>query len=45
MSWAELLINLDQLPTRGAYFVSLPLKIADQSGSPARAIAFVPQEE
>ena len=45
MSWTELLINLDQLPARGAYFVSLPLKIADQSGSPARAIAFVPQEE
>ncbi len=45
MSWTELLIDLDQLPARGAYFVSLPLKIADQSGSPARAIAFVPNEE
>jgi kynurenine formamidase len=42
MSWEEMLINLDQLPPRGAYYVALPLKIVDQSGSPTRAIAFVP---
>jgi kynurenine formamidase len=44
MSWEEILINLDQLPPRGAYYVALPLKIVDQSGSPTRAIAFVPNE-
>ncbi len=43
MSWEELLTNLGQLPTRGAYYLALPLKIVDQSGSPARAIAFVPE--
>ncbi len=42
MSWEELLINLGELPTRGAYYVALPLKVVDQSGSPTRAIAFVP---
>jgi isatin hydrolase len=42
MSWEELLINLDQLPPRGAFYLALPLKVADQSGSPSRAIAFVP---
>ncbi len=45
MSWEEMLINLDQLPPRGAYYLALPIKVADQSGSPARAIAFVPTEE
>lgn len=44
MSWEELLINLDQLPPRGAYYVALPLKIVDQSGSPTRAVAFVPNK-
>lgn len=44
MSWEELLTNLGELPTRGAYYVALPLKIVDQSGSPSRAIAFVPSE-
>ena len=42
MSWEELLTNLGELPTRGAYYIALPLKIVDQSGSPTRAIAFVP---
>ena len=45
MSWEEMLINLDQLPPRGAYYLALPIKVADQSGSPTRAIAFVPTEE
>lgn len=45
MSWEELLTNLGELPTRGAYYIALPLKIVDQSGSPSRAIAFVPNGE
>jgi kynurenine formamidase len=45
MSWEEMLIALDQLPPRGAYYLALPLRIVDQSGSPARAIAFVPRGE
>lgn len=42
MSWEESLTNLGLLPTRGAFYIALPLKIADQSGSPTRAIALVP---
>ena len=42
MSWEELLTNLGELPTRGAYYIALPLKIIDQSGSPSRAVAFMP---
>jgi kynurenine formamidase len=42
MSWTEMLINLDQLPARGASYQVLPPKIIDQGGSTARAIAFVP---
>lgn len=45
MSWEELLTNLGALPARGAYYIALPTKIADQSGGPARAVAFVPVEE
>lgn len=45
MSWEEMLINLGELPPRGAYYVALPIKIVDQSGSPTRAIAFAPAEE
>ena len=44
MSWEELLTNLGELPARGAYYIALPLKIVDQSGSPTRAVAFVPDE-
>jgi kynurenine formamidase len=43
MSWEEMLVNLNQLPPRGAFYIALPIKIADQSGSPTRAIAFVPR--
>ena len=43
MSWEEMLINLDELPVRGAFYIALPIKIADSSGSPTRAIAFVPR--
>ena len=45
MSWEELLTNLGELPARGAYYIALPTKIVDQSGGPARAVAFVPIEE
>ena len=44
LSREELLTNLGELPTRGACYGALPLKIVDQSGSPTRAVAFVPNE-
>ena len=43
MSWEEMLIGLSRLPVRGAFYIALPIKVADQSGSPTRAIAFVPR--
>lgn len=43
MLFVEGLTNLDLLPTRGATFVFLPLKIAMASGGPGRAIALVPE--
>ncbi len=43
MSWEEMLINLGKLPARGAFYIALPLKIVEQSGSPTRAMAFVPK--
>jgi kynurenine formamidase len=43
MSWEEMLINLDKLPVRGAFYIALPIKVASQSGSPTRAIAMVPR--
>ncbi|MFB5189563.1 cyclase family protein [Alicyclobacillus fastidiosus] len=42
MAYVESLTNLDKLPTRGAYFIFLGLKIEGSSGGPGRAIAFVP---
>lgn len=42
ITYAECLINLGQLPPRGALYVGMPLKIAHLSGSPIRAVAFVP---
>jgi isatin hydrolase len=42
MLFVEMLTNLDQLPTRGASFIFLPLKIAVASGGPGRAVALVP---
>jgi isatin hydrolase len=45
MSWEEMLIGLGRLPARGAFYIALTLKIADQSGSPARAVAFVPRRK
>lgn len=43
MIYIECLANLDKLPTRGAYFVFLPIKLEKSSGGPGRAIAFVPK--
>jgi kynurenine formamidase len=39
----ENLAALDRLPSRGAYVVALPMKIAGGSGAPLRAVAFVPR--
>jgi kynurenine formamidase len=44
MSWEEMLTGLGKLPSRGAYYLALGIKVADQSGSPSRAIAFVPKK-
>lgn len=38
----ENLMNLDQLPARGATLVALPMKIAGGSGAPVRVIALLP---
>jgi kynurenine formamidase len=43
LRYVEILTNLDQLPTRGAFFIFLPLKIGGSSGGPGRAVAFLPQ--
>jgi kynurenine formamidase len=42
MAFIEGLTNLERLPTRGASFFFLPLKIAVASGAPGRAIAVLP---
>jgi len=39
----ENLTSLDQLPTRGATVIALPMKIEGGSGGPLRAIALVPR--
>ncbi len=44
MIYFESLTNLDKLPTRGAYFMFLPLKLEKSSGGPGRAIAFIPKD-
>lgn len=38
MSWDELLTNVGRLPARGAFYISLPVKIIDGSGANTRAI-------
>jgi len=43
MYFIEMLTNLHLLPSRGSYFIFLPLKIADSTGGPGRAVAFPPQ--
>ena len=42
MLFVEMLTGLDKLPTRGAQFVFLPVKIAVASGAPGRAVAILP---
>lgn len=42
LRYVEILTNLGELPTRGAFFVFLPLKIGGSSGGPGRAVAFLP---
>lgn len=37
----QCLRNLDQLPARGAFIISTPLKIKDGSGSPLRVLALI----
>ena len=37
------LANLDKLPAKGAILIAAPLKIADGTGSPIRALALVPK--
>jgi kynurenine formamidase len=44
MLFVEMLTNLEQLPTRGASFLFLPVKIAVASGAPGRAIAILPKD-
>lgn len=39
----EKLINLSKLPSRGAYYMFLPLKIQNGTAAPGRAIAFLPK--
>ena len=38
----EALGRLDQVPPRGAWFLFLPLRLADGTGSPGRALAVLP---
>jgi isatin hydrolase len=42
MLYVELLTNLESLPPRGATFVFLPIKVANSTGGPGRAIALLP---
>ena len=39
----ENLTALDRLPPRGAFIVALPMKIADGTGAPLRAVAILPK--
>lgn len=40
----ECLKNLDRIPPKGAYIFAFPLKILNGSGSPIRAVAFIPKD-
>ena len=44
LRYIELLTRLDELPTRGAYFMFLPIKVAESSGGPGRAVALLADE-
>ena len=41
----EGLKNLDKVPVNGAYLFTLPLNIKHGSGSPVRAVAFIPKDK
>jgi kynurenine formamidase len=43
MRYVEMLTGLGQLPPRGAFFMFLPVKLAQSTGAPGRAIAILPQ--
>ncbi len=45
MVYIECLANLDKLPTRGAFFTFLPIKLEKSSGGPGRAIAFIQEDK
>jgi kynurenine formamidase len=40
----ETLSNLDKVPPKGAFLIAFPLRIKGGSGSPVRAVAFVPRD-
>jgi kynurenine formamidase len=40
----ENVANMDQLPSKGAYAIALPMKIKNGSGGPLRLIAWVPEQ-
>jgi len=40
----ENVANLDQLPSTGAYVITLPMKIEGGSGAPLRIIAIIPKK-
>ncbi len=42
MRYIEMLTGLGSLPSRGAYFIFLPVKVAGSTGGPGRAIALLP---
>lgn len=42
MRYIEILTKLDELPVRGAYFIFMPVKLANSSGGPGRAMALLP---
>jgi isatin hydrolase len=43
MRYVEILTNLGELPVRDALFIFMPVKIAESSGGPGRAMALLPE--
>jgi kynurenine formamidase len=43
--FVECLTGLDRLPARGAWFCFLPLRVEGATGSPGRAVAFLPRDQ
>ena len=37
-------VNLKIVPPKGAYFISLPLKKGEGTGSPVRTVALIPKK-